>query len=394
VKDGPQVQSTNCHVHTFTQAHTPSRSLPWPIPARRASHLSVATSAPSRVSSTPDRKTALGPYAQILDTSYSLDQEKVFEIVRGFYPHGTRCVVLPMDMTQMNAGAVRTSIADQHAEIARLRDRFPDTVIPFAAVDPRHPGIVKSTIELIEQHGFRGLKLYPPIGYHPYDTRLHDLYAYANEHHLPLLSHCSRPASVQYRDAPTAEMRRDPENNNAPLNLSRKAVLTRFTRPDAYLPILTNFPNIRVCLAHFGGAPDWSRYLNRPWISTAPHDDDNWLARILQLVKSGEHHPNLWTDIAYTLFADDEYVYLLRALLADPNVRARVLGSDFYVVEHAELEERSRARSASAPSSAKSTPPASPRTTRACFSPRSTERERCTGNGSDGVTGGLLRARQ
>ena len=26
------MEITNCHVHTFTQAHTPDRFLPWPVP--------------------------------------------------------------------------------------------------------------------------------------------------------------------------------------------------------------------------------------------------------------------------------------------------------------------------------------------------------------------------
>ena len=60
------------------------------------------------------------------------------------------------------------------------------------------------------------------------------------------------------------------------------------------------------------------------------------------MLRSGDY-PNLWTDISYTVFADDEYVYLLKTLLSDPRVSARVLfGSDFYVVESARLEERRR----------------------------------------------------
>jgi hypothetical protein len=57
-----------------------------------------------------------------------------------------------------------------------------------------------------------------------------------------------------------------------------------------------------------------------------------------------DRYPNLWTDIAYTLFADDEYAYLLKVLLSDERILARTLfGSDFYVVESATLEERRRA---------------------------------------------------
>jgi predicted TIM-barrel fold metal-dependent hydrolase len=247
-----------------------------------------------------------------------------------------------MDMTLMSAGPVETSIADQHAELAGLRDHYPNVVIPFAAVDPRHPGIVETTIRLLEDEGFRGIKLYPPTGYHPYDSRLHDLYAYANQHNLPLITHCSRPASVQYRGTPTAQMQQNPENNNQPLNLGRKELLTYFTRPDAYLPLLRNYPDIKVCLAHFGGEGDWRRYLDHPWNPAAGMTDGSWLAVILDLIRSGDY-PNLRTDISYTLFADDEYVYVLKTLLSNEQVRARVLfGSDFYVVENARLEERRR----------------------------------------------------
>lgn len=82
---------------------------------------------------------------------------------------------------------------------------------------------------------------------------------------------------------------------------------------------------------HFGGAGDWSAYLNHPWHADSEGDKAkmSWLAKILDLIRDGKH-PSLWTDISYTLFPDDEYVYLLRVLLSDERVRSRVLfGSDF-----------------------------------------------------------------
>src|SRR5206468_2800445 len=92
-----------------------------------------------------------------------------------------------------------------------LRASYPTSiVVPFAAVDPRHERVVEKTIALLEHNDFRGLKLYPPTGYHPYDRRLWPLYEYAQERNLPVLTHCSRPASVQYRAEPTVEMRTDP----------------------------------------------------------------------------------------------------------------------------------------------------------------------------------------
>jgi uncharacterized protein len=99
---------------------------------------------------------------------------------------------------------------------------------------------------------------------------------------------------------------------------------------------------VRVCLAHFGGAGDWTRYLDRPRHSATDMPNKSWLAEILDMLRSGKY-PNLWTDISYTLYASDEHLYLLKVLLSDPRVSSRVLfGSDFYVVENAELEERRR----------------------------------------------------
>lgn len=339
--DRGSLQIVNCHVHTFTHRHTPDRFLPWPVNA--LARLPVVRSLLywlARVFD-PRRETALGRYVEIIRVSYDRDQAAVFAEVRGFYPEGTRFVVLPMDMTMMNAGACEESIAVQHEQLVELRDANPDIVIPFAAVDPRHPDIVETTIRLIEDHGFRGLKLYPPTGYHPDDPRIRELYTYAEANDLPVLTHCSRPASVQYRGKPTTEMQIDP-TTGAQLNLDTKDLLTFFTDPDAYVPILERHPNLRICLAHFGGAGDWRRYIEKPWDFAPPSPETSWLAKIADMLRL-ERYPGLWTDIAYTLFADDDYVYLLKVLLEDERILKRVLfGSDFYVVDSAKLEERSR----------------------------------------------------
>ncbi len=126
------------------------------------------------------------------------------------------------------------------------------------------------------------------------------------------------------------------------LNASRLELLTRFTAPDAYVPLLEKHPKLRVCLAHFGGAGDWTSYLDRPCHSGMDDSTKSWLAKIADMLRDGRY-PNLQTDISYTLFANDEHLYLLKVLLCDPRISSRVLfGSDFYVVENAEAEERRR----------------------------------------------------
>jgi predicted TIM-barrel fold metal-dependent hydrolase len=336
------VQITNCHTHTFTHEHVPDRFAPYLVGLllqvrwiRRAALFIMRQL-------DPERRGKLTRYAHILQVSYECgSQEGVFKLVQSYYPRDTRFVVLPMDMELMNAGKVQESIGRQHARLGELRDKYPELVIPFAAADARQVDVVEKTKQLIEQHRFRGIKLYPPIGYHPNDAALRPLYDYAVEHRIPVMTHCSRPASVQYRGQPTEQMRIDPETGRL-LNLSRERLLTRFTDPDAYIPILATRPTLTICLAHFGGAGDWESFLDDPWDAASAAGEQSWLAKIIDMIKSGTYE-NLYTDISYTIFANEEYLYLLKVLLSDDKLRRRVLfGSDFYVVENAELEERRR----------------------------------------------------
>jgi len=187
VTDSP-TSITNCHIHTFTHKHTPARFVPWPINdlirIGFLRHFLIWLA--KRIDS--GRRTRFGRYAQIIETSYRRSQVEIFEIVRGFYPEDTRFVLLPMDMERMGAGMVEEPIDTQHAQIKELCSRHQGRIIPFAAVDPRQDNVVAKTIRLLEDDGFRGIKLYPPTGYHPNDPELAPLYAYAAEHGIPVLT--------------------------------------------------------------------------------------------------------------------------------------------------------------------------------------------------------------
>jgi uncharacterized protein len=324
------MQITNCHVHTFTAEHVPTRFAGVLGNFLRIRRLRRFLLWVLRTIGRQPRHRFVR-YARILETSYSRDQEAVFKIVRGYYPQGTRFVVLPMDMTYMNAGPLTSAIAEQHCELECLHKSYPELIVPFAAVDPRHPDVVAETIKLLEDHGFRGIKLYPPLGYHPNAPALSKLYGYAAERAIPVLSHCTR-RGVLYRGKPTATMLMKPVPPNY------KEAIIRLADPDKFLPVLDAHPTLKLCLAHFGGDEEWEKYLDQPSGKTGP--DRSWLAKIAEMIRSGRYE-NLYTDIAYTVFADEQYVHLLNVLLSDPQLRRRVLfGSDFYVVEDAKLEER------------------------------------------------------
>lgn len=262
----------------------------------------------------------------MLEISHHRTQAEIFELARAIYPPDTRFVVLPMDMTHMATGKVRVSIDRQHAELRGLRDDHGDAIVAFAAVDPRQERVVEKTIALIEEDGFRGIKLYPPVGYDPGDRRLEPLYAYAEERQVPVMAHCSR-YGVYFRG------RRHPVTGERLPLLRRPAVVAELADPHRFLPVLEAHPRLKLCLAHFGGQGEWDKYLD---------DGDgerSWLAKIRDMITAGRYE-NLYTDVSYTVFAAERYVHLLNELLDDPRLRSRVLyGSDFYVVEDAKIDE-------------------------------------------------------
>lgn len=310
---------TNCHIHTFTAAHAPDRFAGLLGELLRIPPVRQALLGAVRLFNRQPRS-RFARYARILEMSHNKDQDAIFKIAQSYYPVGTRFVVLPMDMAYMNAGNVSVPLEEQHEDLRKLRDGYGDVLIPFAAVDPRRPGVVSTTIDLLENKGFRGIKLYPPLGYAPDDPLLEPLYAYAAEHRIPILTHCSR-GGVQRRGWSEEEAE-------------------RLADPDNYVRVLDAHPSLKLCLAHFGGASEWKRYLEDQWRPGMPPHKKSWLAKIADMIRGGKY-PNLYTDISYTVFADDDYIHLLKVLLSDQDLRRRVLfGSDFYVVENAENEER------------------------------------------------------
>ncbi len=321
------MQITNCHIHVFTADHVPDRFAGFAGPLLRIRPLRLAL-LPILRRFDPSPRDRIERYARMLEISHHRAQAEIFELARRMYPPDTRFVVLPMDMTYMATGALRASVDRQHAELRTLRDDHPDIVVPFAAVDPRQERVVEKTIALLEKDGFRGIKLYPPLGYDPGDARLEPLYAYAEEREIPVMAHCSR-YGVYFRG------RRHPVTGEPLPWLGRARVVSRLADPARFVPVLDAHPRLKLCLAHFGGQGEWDKFLRRR------PGERSWLQKIIDMITAGEYE-NLYTDVSYTVFAAERYVHVLNDLLDDPGLRSRVLyGSDFYVVEDAKIDEPS-----------------------------------------------------
>lgn len=313
----------NCHIHLFNLENVPDGFVhPW--------MMEVAKMDWSRNTLVWIMR-HLGPFshrdlpercARLLAIAGSGKQADSLKTVQSYYPSDTRFVVLPMDMSEMGAGNVGQDIYKQHEELALVRDANPDAVIPFAAIDPRRADVMQVLEHAVEKLGFKGIKLYPALGYHPtHDILMTKVYPYCLDHHLSVMTHCSKGGVRQ----------KGISKENA----------SKFTDPYGWKTVLTAFPGVNFCLGHFGGIDDWRSYLDTPWPQDgSPQPEQSWLAKIIDMMRSGKYQ-NLYADISYTAFSLEVAVDLLKVLLADPRIRPQVLfGSDFYMAEKEKITER------------------------------------------------------
>ncbi|NBC95666.1 MAG: amidohydrolase family protein [Deinococcus-Thermus bacterium] len=317
---------TNCHVHTFTDRHVPWLfPHPLALPVRhvpglaRLATLGFFLIGQERLADVTER------LIRFRETGATWRQADVLGEIARQYPAGTRFVVLPMDMAHAGWGRPAATLRAQHDELAALAAESEGRVIPFATVDPRARESVDEARRAIEVLGFRGLKIYPRLGFPPdHPALLEEIYPLLLERDLPVMSHCAR-GGVQGRGV-------------------TRALADRVTDPAAMLPVRDRHPGLRICLAHFGGEADWAQYLRD---GLDPDDPEarraNWLCATRDLLRSeaDEAGAGLWADISFTLFARPDWAPLLKVFLEDDGVRARTLfGSDFYMTRQVERSER------------------------------------------------------
>ncbi|MEE4121034.1 MAG: amidohydrolase family protein [Paracoccaceae bacterium] len=317
------IRMTNCHVHTFTDAHVPElfpHPAAWPlrrIPGlARTVRVALAFAGQERLAESVER------LIRFRQTGAASSQQRILAEIARQYPQDTRFVVLPMDMAHGGWGTPAQPLSAQHDELAAMAAESEGRVLPFATVDPRSDDSVTEARRAIERLGFRGLKIYPRLGFPPdHEALMGTLYPLLVERGLPVLSHCSR-GGVTGRG----------------LSVRRADALTD---PRAMLPVIEAHPALRICLAHFGGQRDWDAYIREGLDPGDAHARRrNWLASILDLLREHVDGP-LWADISFTLFARPHYLPFLKVFLEDEAVRARTLfGSDFYMTRQVETSER------------------------------------------------------
>ncbi len=265
-------------------------------------------------------------------------------------PPDSQMVILPMDMEYMGAGKtkLRKDILKTKANnLANgwTEDDYKDTYKyqmrelwdfvdsnrrnngegsyhPFLFVDPRRIAeegtaffdytVVNGRMQLnncfvktyMEDRKFSGFKMYPALGYYPFDEHLLPIWRYAAENNIPIMTHCV-VGTIYYRGKKKKEWNFHPVfrqhfddmrvNDSEPMLLPQVKnvnMQANFTHPMNYLclleerflkqvlkqaksddvrqlfgyvdddtPLGFTLDHLKICLAHYGGEDEWVKFL-------------------------------------------------------------------------------------------------------------------------------------
>jgi len=157
----------------------------------------------------------------------------------------------------------------------------------------------------MEDRNFSGFKIYPALGYYPFDEHLLPIWRYASENNIPIMTHCVH-GTIFYRGAKQKEWNFHPvfkekytmDGEFEPQLLPQAKNVdfqNNFTHPLNYLCLVEekflkiviqntaensevrqlfgyseeedsiqhNLSNLKVCLAHYGGEEEWTRYMEQ-----------------------------------------------------------------------------------------------------------------------------------
>ncbi len=175
----------------------------------------------------------------------------------------------------------------QIEDLLKLQEQNRETVFPFLAVDPRRRGVLSLIQTLVNpQTGpFKGIKLYPPLGYLPTHPNLVPVFEYCEQMRIPITVHCSRGGMENNRWVHHV-WSTDPNLNYRTVDFRThyEDKSTFYTHPGKWLPVLTRWRDLRINFSHFGGGVEFS------------NGDRSWMDCIICILKQ---YPHTYTDLSY-----------------------------------------------------------------------------------------------
>jgi predicted TIM-barrel fold metal-dependent hydrolase len=250
------------------------------------------------------------------------------------YYNGASVIFCPlmMDMEQGVKGKIIDPYEIQIEKMKKVREQFPENILPFFAADPNNPKmyeLFEKVFSREEGYKFFGIKIYPSLGYLPSHPELMRIFEICEIKNIPVTAHCSsarvHASSKKIKNIPGIHYK--PEKGFIDMEESvrfrrRKDYAVYFNHPRNWIPVLEEFPKLKLNLAHFGGGEEWRKFILGK--------GDSWVARIIDLMQGYE---NLYSDFSYTLYNIDHSKKLKELINDNKLISERVLyGSDFYMI--------------------------------------------------------------
>jgi predicted TIM-barrel fold metal-dependent hydrolase len=208
------------------------------------------------------------------------------------------CTPLMMDMAYCKkfGGAVKgfeAQMTETVAAVEAVNKRHNRTrMLPFIAADPNREGVSDIVRDALTSGVFKGVKIYPVMGFTPDDKRLYPIYEYCVANNTPITAHCQNggiPGFGEYY---------------------------HLADPKYWAAVLKDFPALTLNLAH----------------NDTTRGRDTWQGKIAELIRA---YPSVYTDISYDLemwFMPRRYFKSVKHMLGTPKIQDRVLyGTDWYM---------------------------------------------------------------
>lgn len=203
-------------------------------------------------------------------------------------------------------------------DLEALTKKYPDKVFPFLAVDPRRIGILELVkMKVKEGKGvFRGIKIYPPLGYLPTHPNLIPVFDYCEKYDIPITFHCSPGGMNNFRGRNYAASWAG-ESRWEDFQASDGKKSPFYTAPEKWRPVLDRWKKLRINFAHMGGGDQLGK------------NKKEWMNRIIEIIKT---HDNVYTDISY--HATDTLPDLILKTIDDhPCLKDKLMfGTDYIMI--------------------------------------------------------------
>jgi predicted TIM-barrel fold metal-dependent hydrolase len=219
----------------------------------------------------------------------------------------------------------------QYEQIKEMSEnpQFKDRLIPFLGVDPRRPDIRNYLNQVGKGKLFAGIKVYPPNGFSPCDSKLtgpDSVFKFCSKNHIPVITHCSyggfaTPVKSVYIDGMIIPKgRKVPEEYNGIITFE-KGLLDGFdtmvteraailNHPKIWEQVLKKYNDLILVLAHFGDG------------------NNEWQDEIVRMMLK---YDNLYTDIS--CISDDVALQRIKRIYKNNQaIQNKILyGSDFFL---------------------------------------------------------------